>query len=130
MNSLVVYTCSSLISRLLTVYPPLVYTISRSSKYFAEPDRYAPERWYDKAPGSKFENDVLSASTPFLLGPRVCLGRELAMQIARLVLARLVWLFDAEMLNAQEFDWERDCDSSYLWLGHQVKVRLHARVEE
>lgn len=104
-----------------------LFTISRSSKYFTQPDTYLPERWYDRRPGSPFENDVLSASKPFLLGPRVCLGKELAWQIARLVLAELVWSFNIEMTNRDTFIWERDCDSSYLWLGHKVMVKLQQK---
>lgn len=44
--------------------------------------------------------------------------------MARLVLARLAYRYEMRMTNADSFVWERDCDSSYLWLGHRVMVRL------
>ncbi|KAK8134624.1 short-chain dehydrogenase [Apiospora sp. TS-2023a] len=102
------------------------YTIQRSSKYWKYPEEYRPERWFpDRAnPGSDFERDDHAAYRPFLLGPRACLGRELGLQVARLVLARLAFRYEMRMTNKDSFVWERDCDSSYLWLGHKVMVRL------
>lgn len=100
------------------------YTIQRSPKYWKYPEEYRPERWSDRGPGSDFEHDDHSAYRPFLLGPRACLGRELGLQVARLVLARLSFRYEMCMTNADGFVWERDCDSSYLWLGHKVLVRL------
>ncbi|KAF1922346.1 cytochrome P450 [Didymella exigua CBS 183.55] len=103
------------------------YTIQRSPKYWRDPETYRPERWANVGEqGSEFENDLHSAYRPFLLGPRACLGRELALQIVRLVLARLVFSYDVCMAN-KNFVWERDCDSSYLWLGHKVVVKVEKR---
>jgi cytochrome P450 len=103
------------------------YTIQRSPKYWRDPEAYRPERWANVGKqGSEFENDLHSAYRPFLLGPRACLGRELALQIVRLVLARLIFSYDVRMAN-DNFVWERDCDSSYLWLGHKVVVKVEKR---
>lgn len=103
------------------------YTIQRSPKYWRDPEVYRPERWAGVGKkGSEFEWDNHSAYRPFLLGPRACLGRELALQIVRLVLARLVFSYDLQMTN-KEFVWERDCNSSYLWLGHKVLVQVQKR---
>ncbi|KAF1365571.1 cytochrome P450 3A19, partial [Lizonia empirigonia] len=103
------------------------YTIQRSPKYWRDPEAYRPERWASvDEQGSEFDNDLHSAYRPFLLGPRACLGRELALQIVRLVLARLVFSYDIRMAN-NDFEWERDCDSSYLWLGHKVVVKVQKR---
>ncbi|KAI9150205.1 putative cytochrome P450 [Paramyrothecium foliicola] len=104
------------------------YTIQRSPKYWKDPEAYRPERWASAGkPGSEFEHDQPSAYRPFLLGPRACLGRELALQVVRLVLARLVFGYDLRMVNKDQFVWERDCDSSYLWLGHKVMVKVQKR---
>lgn len=103
------------------------YTIQRSPKYWRDPEAYRPERWASFGKhGSEFNNDCHPAYRPFLLGRRACLGRELALQIVRLVLARLVFSYDLCMTN-KDFVWERDCDSSYLWIGHKVLVKVQKR---
>ncbi|KAL5324497.1 hypothetical protein ACEPPN_009043 [Leptodophora sp. 'Broadleaf-Isolate-01'] len=65
--------------------------------YFFLPDEFHPERWlpsdhplYDP----RFAGDVKEASKPFSLGPRWCVGANLAYQEIRLVLAKLAWNFD------------------------------------
>lgn len=42
----------------------------------------------------KFAADHLSASNPFSMGPRSCIGRNLAWAEMRIILARLLWVFD------------------------------------
>ena len=66
---------------------------NRSRIIFHEPDSFRPERWLG---GEDFLDDKLDASMPFGMGPRVCVGRNLAYLEMRLVLAHLVWSFDVE----------------------------------
>ncbi|KAH8593796.1 cytochrome P450 3A19 [Bisporella sp. PMI_857] len=101
-----------------------MYTIQRSPKYWAQPEEFRPERWFDNGPGSAFENDVRSSHRPFLLGPRVCLGKEVAMQSLRLAVAKLVFSFHFDITGQKVLTWETDIESSYLWIGYQVMTRL------
>ena len=59
------------------------YAIQRDSRFFADPDRYDPDRF---APGWE-ERIPRYAYLPFGAGPRVCIGRGFAMMEARLILA-------------------------------------------
>jgi cytochrome P450 len=101
-----------------------MYTIQRSPDYWAEPEEFRPERWFDHGPGSIFEHDLRACHRPFLLGPRVCLGREVAMQSLRLIIAKISFCFDLEMAE-KDYDWERETDSSYLWIGYRVMAKLN-----
>lgn len=94
-----------------------MYSIQRSPKYWFESEQFRPERWFDNGPGSAFENDVRSAHRPFLLGPRVCLGREIAMQSLRILVAKVVFQYDLEMVDREKYVWEKETDSSYLWVS-------------
>lgn len=106
------------------------YTTQRSSRYWADPDEFKPERWYERAPGSKYANDVHDAYKPFSSGPRTCLGREMALQTLRLTAAKLVFRYDIEMLNRKDFLWERDAGSAALYSKYKILVHLSPKREE
>jgi cytochrome P450 len=59
------------------------YAIQRDSRFFADPERYDPDRF---APGWE-ERIPRYAYLPFGAGPRVCIGSGFAMMEARLILA-------------------------------------------
>ncbi len=52
------------------------YVHHRDAKLFAHPDEFWPERWLD-AHGARVK-DMNAALTPFSLGPRNCIGQNLA----------------------------------------------------
>ncbi|OLN89794.1 Isotrichodermin C-15 hydroxylase 20, partial [Colletotrichum chlorophyti] len=101
-----------------------MYTIQRSPLYWANPDSFCPERWFANGPGTPFENDNRSAHCPFLLGPRLCIGRAVAMQSMRLVLAKLVFSFEMQASDPS-FRWEDDVKNSYLWIDYQVMANIN-----
>ncbi len=74
---------------------------SRSTRNFAYPDEFRPERWLelDKSPSSPFARDNRDALQPFSLGLRSCLGQKLAYFELRLILARMVFNFDLALPN-------------------------------
>jgi cytochrome P450 len=82
-----------------------------SSAHFTRPYEFIPERWLgDK----EFENDNRKVVQPFNVGPRNCLGRNLAYLEMRVVLARLVWGFDFEMEEVSK-GWEEGQTGHMLW---------------
>ena len=48
---------------------------------------------------------------PFSVGPRNCLGRNLALAEMRLILARMLWNFDIEL-----------CPKSDSWIDQKIKT--------
>ncbi|KAL0936247.1 benzoate 4-monooxygenase cytochrome P450 [Colletotrichum truncatum] len=99
-----------------------MYTIQRSSSYWARPNSFCPERWFDNGPETEFAKDIRSSNCPFLLGPRMCIGRAVALQSMRLLLAKTVYIFDLEA--AEDYNWETDVSCSYLWTGYRCMVRV------
>ncbi|KAL4995183.1 cytochrome P450 [Aspergillus recurvatus] len=72
----------------------------RSASNFHLPDDFIPERWLPGArndPSSPFYNDNRAVVQPFSVGPRNCIGRNLAFAEMRVILARVLWNFDLEL---------------------------------
>jgi cytochrome P450 len=102
------------------------WSMSHSERYFHRAREFHPERWLpEKHPlwDLAFKNDNKDASKPFLVGPRACLGINLAYMEMRIILSRLVWEFDLELIS-KEVDWERDNVLRLLWQKPQMKVRF------
>lgn len=70
---------------------------NHSTINFEDPFAYKPERWLDENKNSK---DRLDAVQPFSVGPRNCIGKNLAIAEMRLILARILWNFDLELSGA------------------------------
>ncbi|KAE8354975.1 cytochrome P450 [Aspergillus coremiiformis] len=95
----------------------------RTPRYWKHPDQFVPERWL--ADGG-YAEDNHSASTPFSIGVRGCIGVNLANANMRLILARLLWSFD---LEAQPDNVDpHELKEHGIWLGVPLKVKLHPRV--
>ncbi|CAF3624880.1 unnamed protein product [Fusarium graminearum] len=101
------------------------YSLHRDPSCWAFPDEYRPERWLKEhqGPGTPFENDVKTAWRPFSLGPRVCVGREMALQSIRLAVSKIVYTFDMTLAN-RDFVWDRDAGSHYMWHDFDIAVTL------
>ncbi|KAK6215662.1 hypothetical protein QIS74_08681 [Colletotrichum tabaci] len=102
-----------------------IYTIQRDPKCWAFADEYRPERWLDESngPGTPFAKDVRTSWRPFALGPRACIGREMALQSIRLAVAKIVFLFDLTLEN-RDMVWDRDVGSHFLWHDFDVRVKV------
>ncbi|KAF2102014.1 isotrichodermin C-15 hydroxylase [Rhizodiscina lignyota] len=72
------------------------YATNHSVRNFKQPDEWIPERWLE---GNKeFASDNRVATQPFSYGPRNCIGKNLAYAEMRLILAKVIWSFDWELL--------------------------------
>ncbi|KAL9007716.1 MAG: hypothetical protein Q9180_009591, partial [Flavoplaca navasiana] len=107
------------------------YASFRSPLNFSSPnpDTFDPSRWLapfpnDNNPPPK-QGGSNSAFNPFSLGPRNCLGRNLAYLELRLILARVLWEFDFELVD-KEWRWEGQ-KSWILWEKRGLEVRIHNR---
>lgn len=70
-----------------------------SDDYFDGAATFDPERWIDGRVDQKAKSLGLSVSeffAPFLVGPHVCLGKQLAEMEARIVVARWIMQYDME----------------------------------
>ncbi|RDW86029.1 cytochrome P450-6 [Coleophoma crateriformis] len=86
------------------------FATTHNPKNFKDPDIFRPERWMDPKC-----TDKLNASNPFSLGPRACMGQNMAWIELRILAAKMIFLFDFEAID-KEIDWGRDVKSLGLWL--------------
>lgn len=102
----------------------VVYTspipASQSPANFHDPSAFKPERWIRPSGCC----DARDASQPFSLGNRSCLGRNLAWLEIRTTVAKLVWVYDLEAVDAS-VDWPRMSQPLALW--HKAALMVRAR---
>ena len=96
-----------------------MYASFHASSNWAQPKRFAPERWTGEEP-EMFANDRKESLKPFSYGPRNCLGQQLANQEVRLALAKMAWHFDLELMS-ESTGWENQksftfWEKSPLWV--------------
>ncbi|KAI1395386.1 cytochrome P450 [Hypoxylon fuscum] len=105
------------------------YAFTRSSRYFHQPYSYRPQRWlprdhpyWDPA----YINDARDDFHPWSQGIRACPGITLSWQEMRLIIAKVLWTFDVEMLPGQQHvDFERDFKMYGMLEKPDVWVRFH-----
>ncbi|KAK5656844.1 hypothetical protein OQA88_4392 [Cercophora sp. LCS_1] len=72
--------------------------IHRNPEYFHDPESFLPDHWLPGVlnPNARlpFAHDRREAMQSFLVGPRACIGQNLAWAEMRLIIAKLVWSFD------------------------------------
>ncbi|KAJ9194590.1 hypothetical protein DTO164E3_7257 [Paecilomyces variotii] len=95
------------------------WALYRRADYFTDPNNYHPERFLGD---SRFVNDRLDTLQPFHVGPRNCLGRNLAYSEMRLILALIVFNFDIR-LSDDSCNWIQQ-KNFLMWQKPPLKVHL------
>lgn len=94
------------------------WVLHRDARFFAEPLRFAPERWIDGPAPPRF------AYLPFGAGPRVCIGQHFALAEAVLILATLMQRARFELAEPTELEL---LPAVTLRPRGPVLMRMHAR---
>ncbi|KAK3984527.1 cytochrome P450 [Cladorrhinum sp. PSN332] len=97
----------------------------QSERNFRNPNKFAPERWLGDP---EYENDVRGVLQPFSVGPRNCIGRNLAYAEMRLILARLLWNFDLELMPDSN-KWNEQKVYT-LWEKGSINIKLKPVIRE
>ncbi|KAF4498270.1 Isotrichodermin C-15 hydroxylase [Fusarium agapanthi] len=92
---------------------------------FRDPKKFVPERWLDDP---RYASDNRPILSPFSLGPRDCIGKNLAYTEMRLLLARMLWKFDLEAVPTEK-DWY-DQKIFFLWEKGGLPIKLQEVVRE
>ncbi|KAJ4291290.1 hypothetical protein N0V88_006293 [Collariella sp. IMI 366227] len=96
------------------------WAMYHNDEHFKDPFVFHPERWLgDPA----FASDHKEAFQPFHLGPRNCLGKNLAYIEMRLVLTRVLWNFDLRIAE-DSLDWMNKQKVFNLWEKGKLNVYI------
>ncbi|ROW01871.1 hypothetical protein VMCG_05635 [Cytospora schulzeri] len=98
------------------------YTMARDPRYWQDPESFRPERWLGDGLG-----DDKRAFQPFSTGPRACLGVNLAYLEMRVILAKILFVYDLELVSQEIEDWNRACKSYGLWKKADLLVKFRPR---
>ena len=97
-----------------------------SEKNFHKASEFVPERWLPEAqtnPDSPYFNDNRDARQPFNVGPRNCVGRNLAYHEMRLILAKVLFSYDLKLCEDCE-QWAETQRTFSLWEKPPLMVKL------
>ncbi|TEA21029.1 Cytochrome P450 monooxygenase 1 [Colletotrichum sidae] len=96
------------------------WSSNHSPENWSEPWKFMPERFLDL---EKNDHDRLDSLQPFSVGPRNCIGRNLAYAEMRMVLARLIFDFDMQLAQGND-GWIERQRAFGLWERIPLKIHL------
>ncbi|KAE8165528.1 cytochrome P450 [Aspergillus tamarii] len=99
------------------------YASYHNTANFTFPEQFIPERWLGT--DDRFDSDRKDVVQPFSLGPRDCLGKNLAHMEMRLMLSKLLFNFDI-VLTPQSENWDKQ-RIFIIWDKPALMVRLTDR---
>jgi cytochrome P450 len=99
-----------------------------SSANFRDPEAFLPERWLPEGK-DHFESDSKAVFEPFSTGQRSCLGRNLAWAEMRVIVARMLWNFDLELMPEGQ-NWIKRQRTFFLWEKVALPVKLTKAVRQ
>ncbi|KIW99581.1 uncharacterized protein Z518_11320 [Rhinocladiella mackenziei CBS 650.93] len=107
---------------------------------FYRPDDFLPERYLsdsdpardpDDVPAHLFEDDNKEVVQPFSVGPRNCVGKNLAYGELRIILSKLLWSFDLKLDSRSDSSkWIEDQDTFMLWEKPPLWIDLTLREQK
>ncbi|PSN69648.1 cytochrome P450 [Corynespora cassiicola Philippines] len=111
-----------------TVMSVSSWSTSHSASNFLDPEEYIPERWiFEETDYKKYHDfDKREAVQPFSIGPRNCLGKNLAYYEMRSIMARVLYNFDLELCSESE-NWGINQKNWSLWEKPELKVWISER---
>ncbi|KAI1364145.1 cytochrome P450 [Xylaria arbuscula] len=109
-----------------TIVSVYQWAINHNKSYWTDPFKFAPERFLGD---ERYKTDQLDAMQPFGIGPRNCIGQNLAYAEMRLVLAKLVYNFDMRL--ADEARGWLDGQKAYTsWVKRPLPIYMTPAVRE
>ncbi|KAK4194673.1 cytochrome P450 monooxygenase [Triangularia verruculosa] len=104
-----------------------IFALARSPRYFHEPLRFRPQRWLPAdhpLHDAVYSNDERNGLFSFSLGPRVCMGKDMAWMQGKLFMAKVLWMFDLAKPDAQQ---RVDLEGGLRHFGFFVKPEVNVR---
>ncbi|PKC06891.1 cytochrome P450 [Rhizophagus irregularis] len=95
--------------------------INTNPLYWKDPEKFDPERFYDP---QEIENQHKNSFSMFGGGPRMCLGRKIAMIEMKTLLALIYRKFDVELVDMQA---PLQVETSTITICKELNVKLTPR---
>ncbi|KAG7142067.1 Averantin hydroxylase like protein [Verticillium longisporum] len=105
------------------------WSANHSTDNWADPWTFRPERFLDSEEEAAAKGNKFEALQPFSVGPRNCIGRNLAYAEMRLILARVLYDFDLELAPQSE-GWLETQKAYSLWNKPPLEIKLTPVVGE
>ncbi|KAH7389276.1 cytochrome P450 monooxygenase [Phaeosphaeria sp. MPI-PUGE-AT-0046c] len=99
------------------------WALYHNDNFFQHPFEFHPERFLGVP---DFMSDARHMFQPFHVGRRACIGRSLAYAEMKLILARLIFEFDMEIVD-KDCNWLRQLRPFNFWYKTPLYVRIKAR---
>ncbi|GAW13167.1 hypothetical protein ANO14919_025450 [Xylariales sp. No.14919] len=99
------------------------WSMNHSKDNWADPWEFNPERFLTTSEEALEVGNKLEALQAFNVGPRNCIGRNLAYAEMRIILARVIFAFDLEIADKSR-DWIDDQKAYVLWDRAPLNVYL------
>ncbi|KAL7907218.1 cytochrome P450 [Trichoderma velutinum] len=97
------------------------YALGRNEAVYSKADSFVPERWY-QFPDMIKDKDAFA---PFSAGPYGCIGKRLALNDIRQMVARLVWTFDIAFAPGEDgASFERDAIDAFMITYGELRLTL------
>ncbi|KAH8897600.1 cytochrome P450, partial [Thozetella sp. PMI_491] len=103
-----------------TVVSVWQWAINHDQKLWTDPWDFRPERFLGDP---RYQNDKLDAMQPFSIGPRNCIGKNLAYAEMRLILAKIVFNFNLHLAD-DVGEWVAEQKIYTLWDKPPLGVHL------
>ncbi|KAI1471628.1 cytochrome P450 [Daldinia caldariorum] len=98
------------------------HAIGRLERYFKDAKSFVPERWLGD---ERYANDVREVFQPFSSGPLNCLGLTMGRMETRVILAKLIYSFDIELMPECR-NWLDNQKNYIAWHKPPLMVKLTA----
>ncbi|TGJ86836.1 hypothetical protein E0Z10_g1936 [Xylaria hypoxylon] len=99
------------------------WSMNHSKDNWADPWGFKPERFLTTSEGALQAGNKLEALQAFNVGPRNCIGRNLAYAEMRIILARVIFDFDLKIADESK-DWIEKQKAFVLWARIPLKAYL------
>ncbi|KAL7619408.1 hypothetical protein AAE478_009947 [Parahypoxylon ruwenzoriense] len=103
-----------------------LWAAGRSEQNYHRAQEFLPERWLKDAPG-EFDKDDKGAFKPFSVGPRDCIGKNLAWAEMRIILAEILWNFDLLRVEPNSKNWIGKQKIFFLWEKPLLNIKIASR---
>ncbi|PVH90869.1 cytochrome P450 [Periconia macrospinosa] len=105
-----------------TIVTVVHHSTFHSGINFHKPDAFIPERWLPEN-DHEFGNDIKSSLHPFSIGPQACFGQDLARQVIRLNIGKLLLHFEMKLDKASE-GWMENQQCFVGWIQPPLMAEL------